>query len=657
MGKKYFDLGAFKKDCGKTSSELAKLLNISHSNMSRYDNESGAMPIRYVLELCEIFDLELSRYIKNNSASNEAIEPFSYEENTPIFQPFSYLREGICKVLSIQIKLITEAADQSTINKSTKIYLLHEYRSFLFFCYDYFHIPTIVLTGESSSGKSTFCSNLLNLPKTDSNASTTIPTYYIYKTEFIKSELKNCSISESHIFIKDINFDLNNINFEFPKICEEDEAVYKIVFDDKPALKYFNLIDLPAINSYNDLPENYAQALYSNDILISFSSPRNMYEDYISLAPYMKNGGSKTFFIASRKYQLKEYELFFNEKISDEIINMDSSFFDLTEITNLKYSICYEKLQKALQTYYNNHIINCSEYFSSINYSFAENFSLIGNSEEISERELNKTFEFWKDDYNNFVIESNDIISDVFNSHINKNNLDKLVSELSFNDSDIEHYPYTLKQLNGIIERISIDFCNDVIKKLELERNKLAKNMLYEIDKIIQEKSNAIFQIVFKAMKDILLHISEEIPCGLIPPDIDGFWIYQALQNKIFKNSEYYLKCKIQSDITNLLKIKTKNITTYARGLTNSKTRKIFNALNQIDIKDVRKCFKDFIRLTNNRIIEGMENINATELKDLQTDKCNEFLSTLNKVYEDLANLLPDRPGNYFSLTKIEEGM
>ena len=52
-----------------------------------------------------------------------------------------------------------------------------------------------------------------------------------------------------------------------------------------------------------------------------------------------------------------------------------------------------------------------------------------------------------------------------------------------------------------------------------------------------------------------------------------------------------------------------------------------------------------------------MENINATELKDLQTDKCNEFLSTLNKVYEDLANLLPDRPGNYFSLTKIEEGM
>ena len=81
MGKKYFDLGSFKKDCGKTSSELAKLLNISHSNMSRYDNESGAMPIKYVLELCNIFNAELSDYLKDILETDIEIATFTSLSN------------------------------------------------------------------------------------------------------------------------------------------------------------------------------------------------------------------------------------------------------------------------------------------------------------------------------------------------------------------------------------------------------------------------------------------------------------------------------------------------------------------------------------------------------------------------------------------------
>ena len=159
MGKKYFDLGSFKKDCGKTSSELAKLLNISHSNMSRYDNESGAMPIKYVLELCNIFNAELSDYLKDILETDEIIASFECKE-TPNIQHFFRLRELIFKRLFAKMHSIKEAA----INNSTKAYLIHEYYSFLTFLADYFHVPTIVVTGDSSSGKSTFCSKLLNLP-------------------------------------------------------------------------------------------------------------------------------------------------------------------------------------------------------------------------------------------------------------------------------------------------------------------------------------------------------------------------------------------------------------------------------------------------------------------------------------------------------------
>ena len=117
---------------------------------------------------------------------------------------------------------------------------------------------------------------------------------------------------------------------------------------------------------------------------------------------------------------------------------------------------------------------------------------------------------------------------------------------------------------------------------------------------------------------------------------MEDLWLFQALQNKNFRYSEYYLKCKISSDVTALLRSNTKSVTTYARGLTNSKTRKISNALNEINSKDVRKIFKDFIMLTNNRITDELENINATELKDLQIDKCKEYLSTIDKIFEIL---------------------
>lgn len=628
MGKKYFDLGSFKKDCGKTSSELAKLLNISHSNMSRYDNESGAMPIKYVLELCNIFNAELSDYLKDILETDEIIASFECKE-TPNIQHFFRLRELIFKRLFAKMHSIKEAA----INNSTKAYLIHEYYSFLTFLADYFHVPTIVVTGDSSSGKSTFCSKLLNLPN---QSKTTIPTFYIYKSEFIKSELNRHSISEDFIFIKNINFNLNYFDFDFPENCKEEEAVFKVVFEEIPALQYFNLVDLPGIDSYENIPDNFIQALYTNDILISFSSPRNMYTDFVSLTPYMKNGGRDTLFLASRKYQLKEYKLFFKENISDEMTNMDFLFFDLTETTNLKYSICYEKLQTALQVYYDTCNNNCKKYFSLIEYSYAQNFPNSENYEKISKKEMEKKLEFWKDSYPDFFLESNEIISDAFYSHINKKNIDKLVAELSSNDSDVEHFPYNLKQLNEITEWISLNFCNEVIKKIEIARNSFSKNMLFEIENLSKTNSNPIFQVIFKTIKETLNNISEKEPRGLIPQDMEDLWLFQALQNKNFRYSEYYLKCKISSDVTALLRSNTKSVTTYARGLTNSKTRKISNALNEINSKDVRKIFKDFIMLTNNRITDELENINATELKDLQIDKCKEYLSTIDKIFEIL---------------------
>lgn len=554
--KRFFDLAKFRNEKGFTQTELALKLNISQTDVSIYEKDTGSIPFHILIKLAKIFDIHNLEDFFNVQQSVLPVEVDDY---------FKDLREARDK------KLETFYGIQN-LDFTTALHLFFIERPL----YQQFHKPFILIKGEFIEELQDFVSEISGdeLPFPNDNMLTFVSSneerpLYSDDKEFLKiyPHLKNKVL----YFRKTTSFfDISLCKCPFYSFCipkgttEEDlentyidlflntedikNATSAIVFSDSQLLKNCNI--LLCSNNNTKIIEEYSSRA---DIILTLNNKKNVFK--ISLKQTEKNTDENYDFSFSNNEINKKFYKAINSVLAEEC----SKIIKSAEKNMNSYLTLFEKIYNNNRKLYN---------FSEVdrNKIYSQSLILKNDIETLLNNAKTKNIEDFDREYSSFIDVKN--IEEIFNQLGLETYKDSSEEQKTFpcNTKDLEKAKNTLfDSLSEIIYGI----LENGYKIFHEQFN--AKCKSYDFEPFLMDKINDFLKGLNLASEDN--SSTYEAGAGILLSSMGSYYqnvnkTIDVIENK--SNSDDFEKIFYEA---------LKDIVTFSRGFTLSKARKFTKAL------------------------------------------------------------------------------
>lgn len=640
MSDRFFDLKQVEKDFNIKNSDLSELLNVSHTLVSRYEQNPGIIPFEYILDLSEKYHFDFASYIKNKS---ELQLPIYKNKNDKYRLSFIAFRE---KKLA-ELDKLENSYNFRDFDSKTKKFSLSQIADFKKIVKEWFHLPLLGITGENTADVKNALALLLGVPVPRYDDGYKNCTFYISKNEYNLSLFSKYLDKDDTFYLKGCQDNINGFfNIENwyndidQHITSKKESDVRVILFDSPALSNFSIIRFPLdcfehIRQFENRETITTEAFYAADLLfyVTDSSSFNL-EHYKSY----EIGNHITFMHPSLIVISDEsYESFKSNIKKDDFteITLVKSFFN--SIANRKSEELFNNINYYLDFYFQTKIFDWE--------NFKNNMDLNKIQLDLSDDYINKTNEYLinakKLFIQNLELANKECQAKIEEEYKTTTSLDivsgicKIVGK---EDSDITHFPYNLKQLDEILFTISDFLYSKLIEIISDTCIELINKQFAYIDSTSMNNDPiAIFQAaIFSQLTENFKLIKEAKAINMITFDESTSYSISLIKyNHCSKSFDFYLKTlklNFESSIKNLVKNLTSSVTTYARGSMKSKAKKISAALNS-DYSYISNCINEYFKGVNFILeIFFKTEDKQEEISNLQTEKLSKFTKKLEKI-------------------------
>lgn len=554
--KRIFDLAKLRNEKGLTQTELALKLNISQTDVSNYENDTGSIPFYLLIKLAKIFDIHNLEDFFNVQQSVLPVEVEDY---------FKDIREERDKKLGVFY-------DMPNLDFTTARHLFFIERPL----YQQFHKPFILIIGEFIEELQDFVSEIsgdeLQFP--NDNILTFISSNEerpLYSDD--KETLKNYPhLKDKILYFRKTNtfFDISLSKCPFYSYCipegttedywenayidlflnTEDikNATSAIVFSDSQLLKNCNILLCSSNNT--KIIEDYSSRA---DIILTLNNKKNVFK--ISLRQTEKNTDENYDFSFANNEINKKFYKAINSVLAEECSKIKKSAEE--NINSLL--MLFEKTYNRNRKLYN---------FSEVdrNKIYSQTLILKSDIETLLNNAKRKNIEDFDREYSSFIEVKN--IEEIFNQLGTETYKDSAEEQKTFpcNTKDLEKAKNTLfdslsEIIYGILENGYKMFQEQFI----------AKCKSYNFEPFLMDKINDFLKGMNLAAED--KSSTYEAGVGIFLSSMESYYqnvnkTIDVIENK--SNTDDFEKNFFEA---------LKDIVTFSRGFTLSKARKFTKAL------------------------------------------------------------------------------
>lgn len=554
--KRFFDLAKLRNEKGLTQTELALKLNISQTDVSNYENDTGSIPFYVLIKLAKIFDIHNLEDFFNVQQSVLPVEVDDY---------FKDIRTARDKKLKIFYGI-------QNLDFITALHLFFIERPL----YQQFHKPLIVIIDEFIEEAQDFASAIIGneLPFPEDNILTFIASneekpLFITEDEYVK-EFPHFANDVLYFRKTKSYFDISLSKCPFYTCCIPKNSS-KSDWDDPYVDLFLNTTDIK--DSQSSIVFSDSQLLNNCNILLLSSNNAKAIKEYSSMANLILTLKNKKNII---KVSLQQSE-------KDKIVNYDFSFSNNDINTNFYKAInsslkeecskisktaeegmvSYLKLLNKIFTK-NKQLYSMSE--TARNKIYSQTLILKNDIETLLNTEKNKTIEDFDREYSTFIDVKN--LENIFIKLGKETHKDSLEEQELFpcNTKDLEKAKNTLfDSLSEIISDLVENGNNSFLEKFS------EKCKGYEFEPYLQET-------ISELLRGMDLGASENSS-----EYEEGFNIFLSNTKGIYKNTSSIIDSIDNSieddDFEKIFYEALKDIVTFSRGFTLSKARKFSKSL------------------------------------------------------------------------------